>query len=126
MPAVYLCDVIGDGTRTNGYRPNVPAGTPFVCIMIDTDRGKSIIATRDVDLAGDGIRLLVSGDSWPELRANAQATRPGAAARTVVNTWLGNGGYETLPTGARSWAQIILFVARQVDTAADLDGVEVN
>lgn len=39
----------------------------------------------------------------------------------AINTWLAAGGFQQLPAGAVSWWDVIHFVARQVNPAADLD-----
>lgn len=127
MPAVYLCNVTGDGQSTDtAYRPDIPAGTAFVCLMIDETKGRAVIASADNTLTGTGITKLLQGTTWPDLRTKATTTSPTTAQLNAVKTWLTNNGYPVPSVTSPTWAQTILYVARLVNPAADLAGTQVG
>jgi hypothetical protein len=121
MPGVYLCNVIGDGlTMESAWRPDVPVGTRYACLMIDTSvKMKAIIASPSATVTGTGITLLLSGSTWETLYANGNQTSPNNPQRNNVNTWLTTNGYQTISAGM-TWTQVVHFIARQVNPAADL------
>lgn len=127
MPAVYLCNVIGDGvSTTTAYRPNVPAGTQFACLMIHEVKARAIIVSTDNTLSGTGITMLLSDTDWAALRIKAATTNPTAGQRTNLSTWLSANGYLPLTAAQVTWLDCIHFIARQVNPAADLDLTQVG
>ncbi len=127
MPAVYLCNVIGDGVSTlTAFRPDLPVGARFACLMIDDANGKAMVVSPDNTLTGTGINNLLQSDTWANLRTLALTTNPTAGQRTAANTWLTNNGYQTLTGAQVTWVQCIHFIARQVNAAADLATVSVQ
>lgn len=126
MPAIYLCDVTGTGTSSRDpFRPAVPTAASYECLMIDPDAGKAIIWSSDATLAGTGITLLLQAASRAALIDLAKTTGPSAPRRATLNTWCTNHGYTPVPAQALTWAAVILFVARQVNSAADIEAVDV-
>ena len=120
MPGVYLCNVIGDGQSVEtAFRPDVPAGTQFVCLMIHEAKAKALILSAADAITHPGVITLVSAATKAQLRELATTTSPNATRRNQINTWLTNNGYQTITAGM-TWAQAIHYVARQVNPDADL------
>lgn len=116
MPAVYLCNVIGDSVSTEtAFRPDLPAGSAFVCLMIDEAKGRAVVASPDNTLTGTGITKLQAA-TWAALRTAATSM----IQSNAVKTWLTNNGYPVPGATSPTWAQTILYVARLVNPAADL------
>ena len=127
MPAVYLCNVTGDGlSPATAHRPNVPAGTLYACLMIHEAKARAIIVSPDNTLTGTGITKLVQGTDWANLRTLATTTSPTAPQLAAVNTWLTNNSYPVYTVPTPTWAQTIHYVARLVNPAADLDLTQVG
>jgi hypothetical protein len=123
MASVYLVNVIGDGvTMDTAYRPDVPDGTVYTCLMLHPAKMRALILSPTDAIVG-ATRLVQAADV-PALRAKAKTTSPTAAQRTTIQTWMTANGYGTLPAGV-TWAQVIHFIARQVNPAADLDATGV-
>lgn len=119
MTSIFLIDVIGDGqTPATAWRPDVPTGTEYRCLMLHEAKRKALILT-PVDTITGATRLLQAADT-DALRLKARTTNPTAAQRTTINSWLTTNGYSTLPAGV-TWAQAIHHIARQVNPAADLE-----
>lgn len=127
MPAVYLCNVTGDGqSATTAYRPNLPAGTQFACLMIHEAKARAVIVSPDTTLTGTGIIKLIQATDWADLRTKAATTSPNATILAAINTWLTTNGYPVYTTPTPTWAQTIHYVARLVNPAADLDLTQVG
>lgn len=127
MPAVYLCNVVGDGqSTTTAFRPVLPAGTQFACLMIDEPKARAVIVSPDNTLTGTGIAKLIEDTDWAALRTRAATTNPTAAQRTAVTTWLAANTYLPLTVAQVTWLDVIHFVARQANPAADLSLTQVG
>lgn len=121
MPAIYLCSVTGDGVSTaTAYRPSLPAGAAYACLMIHEAKSRAMIVSPDNTLTGTGITMLLSDTDWDALRTKAATTNPTAGQRTSLATWLAANSYLPLTAAQVTWLDCIHFVARQVNSAADL------
>lgn len=125
MPSVYLANVIGDGSMNDGFRPDVPTGADFSCLMIDGPAGRCVIVSPSDSLTGTGILLLATGSTWDDLAANTRQTSPNNPTRNQINNWLTTAGYQPISAGM-TWDEVIHFVARQVNPAANLGQTKVN
>lgn len=124
--AVYICNAVGSGTALDPYRPDVPDGTQFTCLMIHEAKAKAVVVTAaDALPAKAGRTRLFNGATIDDLRAKALATSPTGAMRPTVNAWLANNGYETVPVAAVSWAEVVEFVVGQVNPGATIDAAYV-
>lgn len=127
MPAVYLCNVIGDGvSTTTAFRPSLPPGRLFACLMIHEVKARAIIVSPDNTLTGTGIVMLISDTSWDAMRTKAATTNPTAGQRINLSTWLAANGYQPLKAAQVTWLDCIHFMAQQVNPAADLYLTEVG
>ena len=119
MPGAYLvnCGQINPLV----YGPIVSA-TDYECLMIHRATNKAVVVARQ-DIRGEaGVTTLVFAPTWAALVREARSTDPAdvptGAQRTAVTNWCNANGY-TPPTVAQvTWAQLILFVARQVNPGA--------
>jgi hypothetical protein len=119
MPSVYLTNVTGDGVSTfTAHRPDIPAAS-FACLMIDETSGRALIVSPDNSLSGSGVLLLASGATWEEMEASTRQTKPNPPKLSQINTWLTSSGYQPV-TSDMTWNEIVHFIARQVNPAADL------
>lgn len=122
MTSVYLTNVTGDGLApATAYRPDVPAGVSFACLMLHEAKRRALVVSPSDTLSGTGITKLVTGTSLADLRTTAKATNPTAALRTAMNNWLTANGYAPLTAAQVTWWDCIHHIARQVNPVADLD-----
>lgn len=122
MTSVYLTNVTGDGASPNtAYQPDVPDGTPFACLMIHEAKRRAVIVSPSDTLTGTGVTKLLTGASFADLRTKASNTNPTAAQRTTMNNWLTANGYTALTAAQVTWWDYIHHIARQINSAADLD-----
>lgn len=120
MPSIYLANVTGDGQSTDtAWRPDIPTGTPFACLMVDEIAGRCVFVSTDDALSGTGILLLATGATWDDLEATTNQTSPNNPRRNQINTWLTDAGYQPI-TPEMTWTEVVHFIARQVNPAADL------
>jgi hypothetical protein len=120
MPSIYLANVTGDGITTEtAWRPDIPLGTPFACLMLDEITGRCVIVSTDDAISGAGVLLLATGATWETLEANTNQTSPNTPKQNQINTWLTSMGYEPIVDGM-TWTEVVHFIARQVNPAADL------
>jgi hypothetical protein len=123
MPGVYLADVIGDGTRPNAFRANIPRNVVYGVLMLDRTRLRALIVAVDSNLVGTGIVSLLTAASFPELRTAARGNLNGGRRTTVFNA-LRSAGWDT-PAGT-TWIDVIHGFARRIEPAADLDRIQVG
>jgi len=121
MPAIYLCDVIGTGTRRDPFRVSIDPASGYAVLMIDDGpRKKACVWATDVNLSGSGVIAIQSAATKDLLIAKLQATNTTAGQRNAINAWLTASGYATVPAGTTSQYDVVLFVCRQVNPAVDL------
>lgn len=124
--AIYLADVIGTGTQADPYRPDVPAGTAYSCVMIHEAKRKCIVLTADDALPNKtGRSRLFNGLNLADLRGRADTTNPTGAQRTAINTWLTNNGFQAVPGDMVTWREVVEFAAGQVNPGVRLATVGV-
>lgn len=120
MPSVYTCNTIGAGlSAVDAFRPDVNG--PYSCLMIHPVKTKALIASSVDNLTGGSLTKWLTGATWPDLRQLARTTSPTAPQRAGIQTFLSQNGYTALPANVTVWLDVIHFVARQVNSAADLD-----
>lgn len=123
MPAIYLCNVVGTGTRRDPLRASVAdvaAGVTTALMIDDGPRRRAIVWSDDVVVSGPGITLLRQAASRQALIDLLTTTNPTNPQRNVVANWLTSNGYVALPGAATSWLDVILFACRQVNPVVDL------
>jgi len=121
MPAIYLTNVVGTGTRRDPFRASITAtGTTVVLMIDDGPRKRAVVWSDDLNATGSGVIQIQSAPTKDELIAKLQATNLTNPQRNQVNSWLNSGGYSTLPAGQTSQYDAVLFVCRQVNPDVDL------
>lgn len=122
--AIYLVNVVGTGAADDAYRPDVPDGTAFTCLMIHEAKRKAIVLTAaDALPSKTGRSRLFNGLNMDDLRNKAATTNPTASQRTAINNWLTNNGFDPVPGDAVTWREVIEFAAGQVNPGVSLDSV---
>jgi hypothetical protein len=123
VPAIYLCDVVGTGTRRDAYRASVfdlAQGASVVLMIDDGPKRKAVVWSDDVTVSGSGITLVQSAPTKDALITKLAATTITAGQRNAVNNWLTDGGYDTLPANVTNQYDGVMFICRQVNPAVDL------
>lgn len=142
--AIYLVDVLGTGTQADAFRPDVPAGISFACLMIHEVKKKALIVTGADNLpVKAGRTRLFNGLDINDLKNKARTTNPTASQRDALNAWLTANGWQAVPTAPYdagdknpdgtvklrpapvSWLEVVDFVANQVNPGANLTGAYV-
>jgi hypothetical protein len=124
MPGVYLVDVIGEGTRANPIRPNIPRGVIYGALMVDSVRGRALIVAADTNLIGVGITPILIATTRDDMRMLARSEGPTGQRRAALFTLLRAAGWAD-PSGT-TWRDLINSFARRIEPAADLDLVDVG
>jgi hypothetical protein len=121
MPAIYLTNVTGTGTRIDPFRAQITAiGTTVVLMIDDGPRKRAVVWAEDLNATGNGVILFQSAPTKSELIDKLQTTNLTNQQRNQVNGWLNASGYQTIPAGTTTQYDVILFVCRQVNPEVDL------
>jgi len=121
MPAIYLTNVVGTGTRRDPFRASITAtGTTVVLMIDDGPRKRAVVWSDDLNATGSGVIQIQSAATKDALITKLQQTTTTNPQRNAVNNWLTSGGYTTIPAGTTSQYDVVLFVCRQVNPDVDL------
>lgn len=127
MASIYIASVLGDGlSPSTAFRAAGFDGISHTVLMIDEARSVAMVASGVDTVIGAGITLLLTGPTWDELRANGKRNTPNPSQRRAFNTWLTGGGLEPLTAAQTTWEECVLYAARQVNPAANLDTIYVG
>lgn len=118
MTSIYLIDVVGSTGFADPLRPNTTED--FSCLMIDPIKKRALIVSSSDTIATGNARRLIQGSSMSNLRGRL-TTSPSQANRGVVASWLAINGYPPLPGEAVNWRDLINYVARMIEPAANVD-----
>jgi hypothetical protein len=121
-----LAPVLGDGSDTNPYRADVPAGISHVA-MIPTNpaTGVPTFSWALVKVAGTNISAALSrGDAFPDLTLDANLSSLSNAQRNAIRNFLSNRGITTSVTATTTLRQVLAAVANHLEgkTGAIFDG----
>lgn len=125
MPGIYLCNVVGTGTRRDPYGPLLTYTGEIAALAIDQVEIKGKTKARGIYWCSDNAAtgaIITAGtsDTSTNLLAALQSTNVPAAIRSNINTWLAAGDLTALPAGTLTRSAALQAICVQIEPAFNL------